>query len=241
MKKIKTISIKDYLTGKGIYFSEKNGELIAKCIFNDCDNDSKGEEAHLYFNSESGQYECKKCGEKGNIFTLVKYLGDDKNKIIIKGKKSTSSKSKKSFPEFVEKCHRQLPNDIREYLYNRGITDDTIERYKIGYGHFYGKNWITIPIKDKSGNYIFLKLREDPSTGDNKSTYPKGNKAQIYGWEILKKNPKYIVICEGELDRLLLLSKKLNAITSTHGANTFKREWIDKLHEIEKIVVCFDN
>jgi len=59
------ITIKDYLSQKGIVFRESGRELITKCLFNDCDRDSKGDEAHLYFSIETGQYDCKKCGEKG--------------------------------------------------------------------------------------------------------------------------------------------------------------------------------
>ena len=72
-------------------------------------------------------------------------------------------------------------------------------------------------------------------------TYPKGVEAQIYDWELLKSNIKYVVICEGELDRLLLLSEGIPAVTSTHGVNTFKKSWLDELKRVGKIVVCFDN
>ncbi len=236
MKEIKTISIRDYLIKKGIQFIENNGEIVSKCIFNGCDKDSRSNEAHLYFDTQTGKYQCKKCGTSGNIFTLVKYFGDCKDDIIVQNKK-TNRFSK----DLVEECNNSLPIRIREYLNNRGISDEVINMYKIGYGHFYKKNWITTPIKDEDGNYIFFKLREDPDSGNDKITFPKGVKAQVYDWNTINDKPKYLIICEGELDRLLLLSKGIQAITSTHGANTFKREWIEKLHEIEKIVVCFDN
>lgn len=52
---------------------------------------------------------------------------------------------------------------------------------------------------------------------------------------------KRIVICEGELDRLALLSKGIAAVTSTHGAMTFKDEWAKKvIGKYQKIYVCFD-
>jgi len=76
MENIQTITIKEYLDKKGIEYREFGKELITKCLFNACDDDSKGNEAHLYFNTETGQYDCKKCGEKGNIFTLAQHLGD---------------------------------------------------------------------------------------------------------------------------------------------------------------------
>ena len=229
---LSNITIKEYLTEKSIPFRESGRELVAKCLFNDCDRDSKGDEAHLYFSIETGQYDCKKCGEKGNILTLAKHLGD------------TGPKPRKTSDfnvELVEKCHLALPPHIREYLHKRGLTDAVIDAHKLGYGQFYRKPWITIPIKDVYGNYSFFKLRQDPAFGNDKITYPKGAEAQLYDWENLTKPNLSLVICEGEMDRLLLLSKGVPAITSTHGAMTFKDEWIEKIGKDKKIYICFDN
>lgn len=231
---LSNITIREYLLEKNISFRESGKELITKCLFNDCDRDSKGDEAHLYFSTETGQYDCKKCGEKGNLFTLAKHLGD------------TGPKTKKTDTfnaELVEKCHQALPPHIREYLHKRGLSDAVINEYKLGYGQFYRKPWITIPIKDIYGNYSFFKLRQDPSFGNDKITYPKGAEAQVYDWDILSKidTAKQLVISEGEMDRLLLLSKNVSAITSTHGAMTFKEEWVSKIPKDTKVYICFDN
>jgi len=229
---LSNITIKDYLSEKSIHFRESGKELITKCLFNDCDRDSKGDEAHLYFSTETGQYDCKKCGEKGNLFTLAKHLGD------------TGPKTKKTNDfniELVEKCHLALPPHIREYLHKRGLSDAVINEYKLGYGQFYRKPWITIPIKDIYGNYSFFKLRQDPSFGNDKITYPKGAEAQVFDWRSFTYENDELVICEGELDRLLLVSKGVNAITSTHGAMTFKEEWVSKIQKDTKVYICFDN
>jgi len=230
--KLQNITIKEYLEEKNIVFREVGKEIIAKCLFNDCDKDSKGNEGHLYFDAETGRYECKKCGERGNLITLKKHFGETELKPC---KKSTFN------AELVEKCHEALPIHIREYLHGRGLTDIVINAYKLGWGTFYGKWWITIPIPDIYGNFSFFKLREDPNNGNNKITYPKEIKAQIYGLDTLASNTEKIVICEGELDRLLLLSKDVPAITSTHGAMTFKEEWVEKIGKDKKIYICFDN
>ena len=75
MKQNKTI--KEYLSEKGIIYRENGKELITKCIFNNCDNDSASNEGHLYFNTETGQYDCKKCGEKFclPVFCLMPLVG----------------------------------------------------------------------------------------------------------------------------------------------------------------------
>ncbi len=230
-----TITIRDYLTQKGIEFREHGNELITHCVFNGCDEDSRRNEAHLYFNAETGQYDCKKCGERGNLVTLAKHFGDTLTR---------PRKIQVFNAETVENCHRALPPHIREYLHKRGLSDAIIDTYKIGYGHYYRKSWITIPIKDAFGNYSFFKLRQDPVMGDDKITYPKGAQAQLYDWTTLEEAHDRLVICEGELDRLLLVTHGIPAITSTHGAGTFKDEWVEKLiknQTIKAIYVCFDN
>lgn len=244
MNNSQTISIKDYLFRKSIEFLERNGELITRCIFSSCDADSIGNEAHLYFNIETGQYDCKKCGAQGNIITLAKHFGDDMSEIMLEyqdnGKTKLRSRSKFD-PALVEQCHQAIPERIRKYLNARGIPDAIISQYKLGYGTFYGKNWITIPIQDENGQYVFFKLRQDPDDGNEKILFPKGTSAQIYDWQMLKTARDRVVLCEGELDRLALVAKGVPAVTSTAGAMTFKKEWRMKFTYCNQVYVCYDN
>ncbi len=164
MNNIETISIREYLTQKNIQFKERNGELITHCIFNNCDHDSKGKEAHLYFNRESSQYVCKKCGEKGNILTLAKHFGDSVQDVSLnQPSKNSKKKPKKITRTIVEQYQSSLPQNIREYLNNRGITDESINKHKLGWGYFYNSYWITSPVKNIDGEYLYLKLRRNPT------------------------------------------------------------------------------
>jgi hypothetical protein len=230
------ISIRDYLQQKGIEFRESGGELVAKCVFADCDQDSRPNEGHLYFNPETSQYDCKKCGAKGNLKTLMKHFGDEP----AFQDRPQPRKAPVFDASMVEKCHEALPPHIRDYLHKRGLTDPVIDAHKLGYGQFYRKQWITIPIKDAYGNYAFFKLRQDPAMGDDKITYPKGAEAQLYDWQTLENPSGSVVICEGELDRLLLLSKGITAVTGTHGVMTFKDNWVERIRKCGKVYVCFD-
>jgi hypothetical protein len=225
--------IEEYLIEKNIQFREEGKELITKCLFGDCDNDSAGREAHLYFSKETSQYECKKCGEKGNLTTLRKFFGD------ITTQSKTLFRNASFSDALVQKCHEELPVEIRNYLNDRGIKDEIINEYKLGYGTFYGRKYITIPIAGENG-YLYFKLRQDPKEGNSKMTYPaKGAEAQIFG---LYAGEDTQIICEGELDALALISQGVPAITSTHGAMTFKPEWIDsRLRKVTNIYVCYDN
>jgi hypothetical protein len=241
---LQTITIKEYLAQKGIDFKEANGEVIIKCLFNGCDDDSGANEAHLYFNAETGQYDCKKCGVKGNLITLAQHLGDSIQDIALNPRSSAKKPPRAKFnAELVETCHQALPASIRQYLNARGITDDLISEYKLGWGEFYGKWWITIPITDRDGKYLFFKLRQDPSDTSDEAKYkfyPAGSEATIYGWESLKGTKSMLVICEGEFDRLILSKFAIPAITSTAGAGTFKKDWLEHLKGFDDIYIAFD-
>jgi len=234
--------LKQYLSDKRIPYWEKNGELITHCLINDCDRDSKGEEAHFYVSQNTCQYDCKKCGEKGNIITLAKllkekgdiYLSDE----LIKGKKPSNPR----FSTLVEKCHKALPVEVRTYLREkRGLTDEVIDQYKIGWFNYIGTWWITFPIKDEEGKYRFFKLRQDPKLGKEKRLYPAGNEAQLYDYEGLNFSAEKIVIAEGEGDRLLLVSRGIVAITNTAGAGTFKDEWLPLMPKDKTYYIAYDN
>lgn len=252
---IKTITAKEYLTKRGIWFKEvSSNQLKTRCVFNGCDDDSKGDEAHLYIEDKSGLHDCKKCGAKGNLITLAKHLGDDIKDIVINRasyrKKQKNNGRKTITNELVEACHKALPLDIRKYLNDRGIPDTLIDKYKLGYSEFYWKCWIVIPVKDENGNYILLKLRRPPSE-DNTDTpkmlvYPKGAKHELFDHETLNSNSK-LVLCEGEFDKLVLEARGISAITFTGGAEAFKEEWKEPFEELvkakklTKITVCYDN
>lgn len=63
-----------YLTRMGIEFIRKGDELLVKCIFSGCDDDSCGQERHLSLNDNTGLYQCFKCGARGNFITLKNFF-----------------------------------------------------------------------------------------------------------------------------------------------------------------------
>lgn len=230
--------IKDLLTSSDIRFREHGSELIMHCIFNDCDSDSRGNEAHLYINASTGQYYCHKCGEKGGINGLRQALGVNPKSLPRQQIDQPPSPSK-----LAAKYHDQLPLNIREWLKkDRLLLDEDIDDFQLGYGVVYGKSWITIPVRDASGTVQFMKLRKDPFiTSDGAKYMHTGGEAAIFNAEILKEKPDQLVICEGEFDCLVLRAFGIPAISSTAGARTFKDDWIDQLTSVRHLYICFDN
>jgi hypothetical protein len=230
------ITIKEYLIQKNISFKEQRSELITKCLFSNCDQDSLPNEMHLYFSIETGQYHCKKCDAKGNLNTLRVFLGDGKP---VYGEQQRNVRTVTH--NLVEKHHTALTPEIIEYLNKRGINNEIITSHKIGYASYNGKMWITIPIKDMDGNYTFFKLREDPKSGKSKMTWPSDIKAQIYQWDSLINASDRLLITEGEMDTLLMKSNGIDCITNTHGATTAKAEWGQYFNPEIEYFICYDN
>jgi DNA primase len=134
--------------------------------------------------------------------------------------------------------HRALPDRIRAYLNGRGIRDEIIGR------HFLGWNGtrITIPVFNRRGICAFFRLARDPEDASEspKMLSSRGSRTDLYGWEVLRLRPKRAIICEGEFDRLVLEANGFDAVTSTGGAGTFRREWVEAFADIPEAYVCFD-
>lgn len=237
------ISPREYLTQKNIPYKESNGEFQMQCLFGVCDQNTN-HPGHLYMSIENGTYNCKKCGEKGNLWTLAKHFGDKPKDFA--GIPKQQKEQKINAPtllddQTVEKYHKALPDRIRQWLIKeRGISESIIDERKIGYGTFYKKKWVVFPIQIDGG--WFLKLRKDPEDTENEikhKVFPAGNQATLLGKEMLDGSD-YVILCEGELDMFVLESHGLIAATSTGGAGTFKPEWCD-LIKTKEIIVCYDN
>lgn len=229
---------KELLDSKNIDYRERGQELITHCIFNDCDADSRGNEAHLYINADTGQYFCHKCGENGGMKGLREILG-----ISAKPMSPQVSNPATTTSKLATKYHKQLPQNIREWLKsNRLLLDEDIDDFELGYGVYYGKSWITIPVRDTSGNVLFMKLRQDPFLPSDGPKYMgTGGDAALFNIEVLKDKPDQLVICEGEFDCLVLRAFGIPAISSTAGARTFKDEWIEQLSFVRHLYICYDN
>ncbi len=68
----------------------------------------------------------------------------------------------------------------------------------------------------------------------------RGSQTTLYGLESLRSKPQRVVVCEGEFDRLVLLTHGFTALTSTGGAFSFRSEWARYFREIPEVYVCFD-
>lgn len=141
----------------------------------------------------------------------------------------------------VEEYYKNLPERIRDWLkQKRGLNDEIIDRFRVGWD---GKA-LTIPIYNTDNQCIFFKFRKDPQDNSDlpKYWYSPNSSAELYGWEHITNPKPSLIICEGELDRLILETHNLPAITATSGAGTFKDEWAKIINALpSQIFICLDN
>ena len=103
---------------------------------------------------------------------------------------------------------------IHPYMYKRGLTDEIIELFDIGYD--VSTESITFPVRDISGNCLFVARRSVKFKWFN---YPKGVEKPLYGlyeiqsmfpiisYDVFGKRhiydyPHEIIVCESMLDAL---------------------------------------
>jgi len=79
-------TIEEYLESKGFDFRIHGGELVMRCVFDGCDQDTR-HHGHFYVSLEKGVFMCHHCGKTGNMVTLSRHLGDDPIKLGFKSNK----------------------------------------------------------------------------------------------------------------------------------------------------------
>ncbi len=95
---------------------------------------------------------------------------------------------------------------IHPYMYKRGLTDEVIELFDVGYD--VETNCITFPIRDVHGNCLFVARR---SVNTKFFNYPQGAEKPLYGLYELQIAINYydyyegdweVIVCESMLDAL---------------------------------------
>lgn len=137
----------------------------------------------------------------------------------------------------IMQWHDNLTPQRREYWYSRGLTDRTVDEFWLGWD---GKRY-TIPALYR---YIPFGIKRRQSEIDDgepaKYTSVKGSIVGLFNSDILLEADN-VIICEGEIDCMLLHQYGYRAVTSTGGAGSWKAEWAKFFTHIRRVNVLFDN
>lgn len=145
-------------------------------------------------------------GKDGDIFGKFgnKWLQKNFQKLEVESRKplqlDMSRNKKKPTPQYVSEEELDKYRYTHDYLYKRGLTDEIIEMFDIGYDK--KTNTITFPIRDVNGNTLFIARR---NVKYKRYEYPAGVEKPLYGlYELQKQQDSYaeVIVCEGMFDAL---------------------------------------
>ena len=129
------------------------------------------------------------------------------------------------------------------YMYQRGLTDEIIERFDIGYdanfipeGRKKPLPCITFPVKDINGNTLFLCRR---SVEGKFFHYPRGVEKSVYGLYELPQNVKSVVVCESCFNALTAIKYGYNAVALLGTGTTYEITQLKRMG-VQEFVLCLD-
>lgn len=213
-RKIDDADLKDLLINPTL---NRRGQYICDCPF--C-----GKAQHFYISKETQLWDCKKCGEYGSIYKLLKQLNKTyllggatvEDREQIKSIKLLLEEEMEEHEEALELLPvKKLPAGWKisakstPYLLDRGITPEDCKRYNIGATDLYRKykNYVIIPIYDNGevrgflGRYGAKRVPSDKLRYNNSSNTEFGQ--LLFGYdEIIKDKTETVILVEGIFDKI---------------------------------------
>ena len=115
----------------------------------------------------------------------------------------------KSSLEAAVQYNKDLNEEAINFLAGRGISKEVADQYLLGTivvpvaGHENYKGWLSIPYMTVMGHCVGFKFRR---LDDGKPKYgsPTGQKAHLYNVFDITIDSPYVVVCEGELDAVVV-------------------------------------
>jgi len=235
----------DYLNSKTIEYKLSGSEAIIICP--ECNKPK------LYININSGLFHCFCCEAtnpnsefaKGHISKLKETWGDILPINFSGIAPRTVAKPDPDFTDMVDRYHYEIHSNKKamKYLLGRGITEESIDRFKLGVTRRYNQDWISIPSFENGIPKLlkFRKLPPDENLEIDKCIREADGKSILFNGDVLD-NYDDIMVCEGELDCITLIQQKYeNVVGCTVGAGTLKPEWYDQLLNKKKITLILDS
>lgn len=150
------LSVREYLKGKGLDVRTSGKEVIVPCFFT-CQESGSSKKKKLYINSEHGAFSCKVCGSEGGWRMLLEHFGDD----VENTPHAKPSRRLLINEEYTQMCQDALMKNEKAlaYLFERGLTLETIEASRLGY-HPKGVGMVEhLPSALKAGGFTRDELR----------------------------------------------------------------------------------
>lgn len=131
--------------------------------------------------------------------------------------------------------------EAMEYLENqRGLSEDTIKSYEIGWDK--DKNAFTIPVRSPDGEFWNIRRYDPAPVGERRKIWSITGlgSPRLYPLSVVcDSDPRELIICEGEWDCLLTNQMGFPCITRTASATTWEAQW-GEYFKGRIVYVCHD-
>lgn len=138
------------------------------------------------------------------------------------------------YPKLVDLFYENGLRASMKYWDDRGISLQTVHRFKLGFNDGY----YTIPIY-QDGLFKNFQLRRDEPKKDIRYYY-KNSKRLMFNADIMKVTST-IIITEGPTDCLRLLQEGVPCVSHTGGSEGWFDEWFKYFIHQKRIYVAYDN
>ena len=208
-----------------------------------------------------GMFHCFACGEIHSLHEFISYCFGRADDIIgawgwswlLKNFLTISIEDRRDIPldlyrnmlynvnedkDYVSEEELDKYRYFHPYMYKRGLTDEVIEKFDIGYDK--DTRCITFPVRDKQGRTLFIARR---SVNSKYFNYPKGAEKPLYGlYELYQQRtfPSEIIVCESMLDALSFWTIGLYAVAMNGTGNVLQFKQLREL-PCREIILCTDS
>lgn len=209
------------------------GELSIHCPF----HEDRKRSASV--NLITGLFNCMACETSHNYITFMKAF-EEEHGYPDAAATETDPDQKVIDNQTVRDLHFDLLTNqemIDRLESERGITLDLIKKWELGWDRRTKR--VAIPIRDAEGVARNIRLYAFDKGGQQKMISWRAGFGTARLWPLSAFDEDYVVLCEGEMDRLVLDGQGINAVTSTAGAKTWKSEWSEHFEGM-KVRICYD-
>lgn len=233
-------SFRSYLNSKGIdYFRIiKMGQdnIQVSCPFH---KDGKEKNASSGISLKDGTFHCFTCGKVKSFIQVLSYClgyndnGEAGKQWIIENSEShnvetryldSSLNRKVKENDFVSEEELDSYRYYHPYMFERKLTKEIINKFDVGFDK--KDNSITFPVRDRSGNCLFIARRKVDYKYFN---YPSKVEKPLYGVYELPTNIKSLIICESIFNCLTCYVYGKPSIALNGTGSKYQIEEIGKL------------
>lgn len=240
----------------------RSNQYIATCPW--C-----GKESHFYINKTTQRWDCKKCGESGGIYKLLKHLdktyllGASTIKVenhiksireIEDSESAAETEDTKELPTIKMPAGYKVFRCVSPYLKDRGITMEDVRHWGFGETRIVSRyiGYVLIPIIENKEVKGFIGRYASRRVPDHKLRYSNSLGTDfaslLFGYDdIVSGETETVIITEGLFDaiavtkRLNLFDDNLIRAVCTFGKKISK-EQITKLltKGIKNVILLYD-